>query len=224
MQGETRANGTVAAAQTRENSMETQTRTSNTIHPVMWGAGIALIVFSAVGVSAFMGWIPGTMGGTAEKPAIDAKAANTGTPARANASPVRHPPAAQTPEPVRAASNTPAAPAVRCSECGVVESVREIDAKGSGTGLGAVGGAVVGGLLGNQVGAGRGQDAMTVVGAVGGALAGNEVEKRVRTTRSYGITVRFEDGSSREISEAKAGAWRAGDKVKLINGALQSNA
>ena len=111
-----------------------------------------------------------------------------------------------------------------CAECGVVESVREIDAKGLGTGLGAVGGGVLGGLLGNQVGAGRGKDVMTVVGVVGGAVAGNEVEKRVKATKSYEVTVRLNDGSSRVISEASLPAWRPGDKVKIIDGAIRSNA
>ena len=105
----------------------------------------------------------------------------------------------------------------------MVESVREVELKGEGSGLGAAGGAVVGGVLGNQVGGGRGKDLMTVVGAVGGAVAGNEVEKRVKSTKSYEITVRFDDGSSRAISEANAPSWRAGDKVRVVNGAIQSN-
>lgn len=114
--------------------------------------------------------------------------------------------------------------AARCAECGVIESVRAIDAKGEGSGIGAVGGAVVGGLLGNQVGGGDGKKIMTAVGAVGGAVAGNEVEKRVKTTRSYEITVRFDDGSSRVISEADTPTWHAGDKVKVIDGVIRSNA
>jgi outer membrane lipoprotein SlyB len=83
---------------------------------------------------------------------------------------------------------------------------------------------VLGGLLGNQVGAGRGKDAMTVVGAVGGAVAGNEVEKRVKTSKSYSITVRLNDGSSRVIHAATLPAWHTGDKVKIVNGAIHSNA
>jgi hypothetical protein len=35
--------------------------------------------------------------------------------------------------------------------------------------------------------------------------------------------VRFEDGSQRTVSEAKQPNWRAGDKVKLVNGVLQAN-
>jgi len=112
----------------------------------------------------------------------------------------------------------------KCAECGVIESVREIASKGQGSGLGAVGGGVLGGLLGNQVGGGRGQDVMTVVGVVGGAVAGNEVEKRVKATKSYEVTVRLNDGSSRVISEASQPAWRIGEKVKIVNGAIQSNA
>ena len=65
----------------------------------------------------------------------------------------------------------------------MIESVREIETKGQGSGLGAVGGVVVGGLLGNQVGVGHDKDAMTVVGAVGGAFAGNEIEKRTKSTK-----------------------------------------
>jgi len=114
--------------------------------------------------------------------------------------------------------------AAACAECGVVESVREIETKGEGSGIGAVGGAVVGGVIGHQIGDGRGQDIATVVGAVGGAVAGHEIEKRVNTTKSYEITVRFQDGSSRVIHEASAPSWRTGDRVKVINGVIQSNA
>jgi outer membrane lipoprotein SlyB len=112
----------------------------------------------------------------------------------------------------------------RCAECGRIESVREIATKGEGSGIGAVGGAVVGGVLGHQVGSGRGQDAATVVGAVGGAVAGHQIEKHVKSTKSYEITVRFEDGSSRVINEANATSWRVGDRVKFVNGSIQSNA
>jgi len=106
----------------------------------------------------------------------------------------------------------------------VVESVREVETEGQGSGLGAVGGAVAGGVLGHQVGAGRGRDVMTVVGAVGGAFAGHQIEKKVKTTKSYAITVRFEDGTTRVFTEANAPAWRQGDKVRVINDRIQPNA
>ncbi len=177
---------------------------TKSLHPLVWIAGIALIVFSAVGIGAFMGWIPTSMGGSDDNAVLATQATNTA-------------------EPARAASSAPAQASTQCAECGVVESVREVEVKGEGSGLGAAGGAVVGGVLGNQIGGGRGKELMTVVGAVGGAVAGNEVEKRVKSTKSYEITVRFDDGSSRAISEANAPSWHAGDKVRVVNGAIRSN-
>lgn len=192
-----------------------ETQASKSPPTLYWIAGIAVTVFSAVGVAAIMGWIPSSISSSAENvvlanPAMHAKPAV----ARAHAAPAQ--------VPVQMASNTPAR--VRCAECGVIESVRETETKGEGSGLGAVGGAVVGGILGHQVGGGRGRDVATVVGAVGGAVAGNEVEKRVKSGKSYEITVRLEDGSSRVINEASSPSWRIGDRVKVINGAIQSNA
>ncbi len=110
-----------------------------------------------------------------------------------------------------------------CSECGVIDSIREVSTKGKGTGVGVVGGAVVGGLLGNQVGGGKGKDAATVVGAVGGAVVGNKIEESARSTTSYEITIRFEDGSRRTIHESNASGWRVGDRVRVVNGAIRSN-
>jgi outer membrane lipoprotein SlyB len=183
-----------------------ETQSSKSPHPMVWVAAIAVVVFCGAGAAAFLGWIPSSMSTPADEKlarldAPKAAAAHQSAP-RAHSAPV----------------------AARCSECGVIQSVREIDAKGEGSGLGAVGGAVAGGVLGHQVGNGDGNTIATVIGAVGGAVAGNEVEKRVKSTKSFEITVRFEDGSSRVITEANATSWRSGDKVRVVNGVIQSNA
>ena len=176
--------------------MDSNTR--KPLHPLMWIAGIVLIVFCSAGAAAFMGWIPGT----ASKPAEPRLSSKLDKP--------------------RTATKTPVA--AICAQCGVVQSVHEVQTKGEGSGIGVVGGAVVGGVLGNQVGHGDGRKVATVIGAVGGAAAGNEVEKYVKSSKSYEITVRFDDGSSRVITEPETTTWRAGDKVKMLNGVLQSNA
>ena len=194
--------------------METQDRKSP--HTLFWIAGIAVTVFSAVGIAAIMGWIPTSTSSPNETIALTKQPTAPAKPAAAR---TRTAPAKA---PVQVADSTPAR--WRCAECGVVELVREIETKGEGSGIGAVGGAVVGGVLGHQVGGGSGQKIATVVGAVGGAVAGNEVEKRVKSNKTYDITVRLDDGSSRVISEANAPTWRAGDKVKVVNGVIQSNA
>jgi len=120
------------------------------------------------------------------------------------------------------------APAIKaqkpvCHDCGVIESVREIEKKGEGSGLGAAVGGVAGGILGNQTGAGRGKDVMTVLGAIGGALAGHEIEKNTRKIKSYEIDIRLDDGSSRVITQDVQPAWRMGDRVKLVNGVITAS-
>jgi outer membrane lipoprotein SlyB len=210
----------------RQINMNTQVRKS--LHPLAWVAGIAVILFSAAGIAAIMGWIPTSTGTPGSNAALVKLTANTADLAAPTAPTV----------PVQAASNAPAVPKAHtapvqvasnapvkrtCAECGVIESVREIQTHGEGTGLGAVGGAVVGGLLGNQVGSGRGNAAATVIGAVGGVVAGNEIEKRVKSTKGYQITVRLDDGSSRVIGAVSTPTWRTGDHVRVVDGVIRAN-
>jgi outer membrane lipoprotein SlyB len=204
------------------------TQVSKSPHPLAWVAGIAVILFSVVGIAAIMGWIPTSTGTPGNNAALEEPTMNTAKPAAPKARTAPAQVASNAPAtpkahtaPVQVASNAPAKP--KCADCGVIESVREIQHRGEGSGLGAVGGAVVGGLLGNQVGSGRGNTAATVVGAVGGVIAGNEIEKRVKSTKGYEITVRFDDGSSRVISAASAPAWRTGDRVRVVDGVIQSD-
>lgn len=193
--------------------MTTQTvTTGKSLHPLAWIAGIVVILFSIAGIAAIMGWIPTSIGGAGDG-VVDKSVKKAAQPAAAKAKTKAPPAQVASSAPVRA----------KCSECGVIESTREISAKGEGSGLGAAGGAVVGGLLGHQVGGGTGKQIATVVGAVGGAVAGNEVEKRVKSTKSYEITVRLEDGSTRVIQEANPPSWRNGDHVRIVDGAIRAN-
>ena len=206
--------------------MNTTTQTNKSPHLLIWIAGIAVILFSVAGIAAIMGWIPTSMGRSSDNTEITkpAKQATNTTTKRATAkTPAQPASSVVSPvvSPVVVASNVPG-PA-KCPDCGVIESTREVAVKGEGSGIGAVGGAVLGGLIGNQVGSGRGNTAATAIGAVGGAVAGNEIEKRVKSTKGYEVTVRFDDGSSRVISEANAPAWRTGDHVKVVAGVIQAN-
>ena len=200
--------------------METQViKASKSPHLLIWIAGIAVTLFCAAGIAAIMGWIPTSIGGTSDNaPLATLEKPHTNTAKSAAVKPTA---AKAHTAPAKMANSAPA-PA-KCAECGVIESTRVISHAGEGSGLGAAGGAVVGGLLGNQVGGGRGNQVATVVGAVGGAVAGNQIEKSVKSTKSYETTVRFEDGSSRVIAEANAPAWRTGDHVKVVDGVIRSN-
>jgi outer membrane lipoprotein SlyB len=108
-----------------------------------------------------------------------------------------------------------------CHNCGTVISTRTYQKPAeSGNGVGIVGGAVIGGLLGNQVGGGSGRKVATVAGAVGGGYAGNEIEKRARSTTVTEVRVRMSDGSVRTFTEAGGGRRHSGAHVKVVKGAL----
>ncbi|KFI06413.1 glycine zipper 2TM domain-containing protein [Massilia sp. BSC265] len=109
-----------------------------------------------------------------------------------------------------------------CSNCGNVESVRAIKQRAEGSGLGAAGGAVIGGLLGNQIGGGTGRTIATAAGAVGGAVVGNQVEGNMKATTSYEIRVRLDDGTLRTFRQSSPPAWRSGDRVRIVKGRLRS--
>ncbi len=195
--------------------------------PLIWIAGIAITLFSLVGIAAFMGWIPNSIGNPGDSNTLSATDDKT-TPhnntsaAKARKTPTRSHVATETHRtPTRVASNTVSKPS--CPDCGVIQSTRVIAERGDGGAVGIVGGAVVGGLLGNQVGGGRGKDIATVAGAVGGAVAGNEIQKRVETNKRYEMVVRFEDGSTRVYSETKPNGWQTGDRVRVVNGVIRPN-
>jgi outer membrane lipoprotein SlyB len=86
-------------------------------------------------------------------------------------------------------------------------------------------GAIVGGLLGNQVGGGSGRTAATVLGAVGGAVAGNQIAKRSDGTYAtnnpvYRIEVQTDSGQMRTYDVAATGDLRPGDRVRIENGVI----
>jgi outer membrane lipoprotein SlyB len=108
----------------------------------------------------------------------------------------------------------------------VVESVRQVQvpAKDNSDHLvGTIAGGVAGGVVGNQFGGGNGKTALTVLGAVGGALAGREVERNIRqqqTVTHYELTVRMNDGSTRQFRSAQPFAFASGDHVRVENNQL----
>ena len=105
--------------------------------------------------------------------------------------------------------------AVLCDHCGTVQSVRQEKRKGEGGAAGIIGGAVVGGLLGNQIGKGTGNKVATVGGAVAGGYAGNEVQKRVTSKNVWVTKVRMKDGTVRSFEQEAKPGWAAGQAVRV---------
>ena len=101
----------------------------------------------------------------------------------------------------------------------VVESVREVNEPGEAKGVGAVAGGVVGGVLGLKLG--KKKPLVTVAGAAGGAFAGHQIEKHARGEKHWEVAVRLDDGSQRTLSSEVEPAWRAGDRVRVVDNRLQ---
>ncbi len=85
-------------------------------------------------------------------------------------------------EPVKETSSTPR------QVCREVTVTRQKPVQDAHRIAGTAVGAVVGGLLGNQVGGGNGKKIATVVGAVGGGYAGNQVQGRMQAGDTYAST------------------------------------
>ena len=110
-----------------------------------------------------------------------------------------------------------------CRNCGTVTDVKTIVSKGESSGAGLVIGGVAGGVLGHQIGSGRGNTAATVVGAGAGAYAGNEIEKNKNKKTTFQVIVKMEEGETRTFNFAQATSYRIGDKIKIVDGKLTKN-
>ena len=100
---------------------------------------------------------------------------------------------------------------------GTVQRIDVISTRASQpSGVGMIGGAIVGGLLGHQVGGGTGKTLATVAGAAAGAYGGNEIEKNYAgTSQTYRITVRTRDGRLLSYDQEDAQGLRVGDRVRV---------
>lgn len=106
----------------------------------------------------------------------------------------------------------------KCTDCGVIQSMRYVEEKGQGSGVGAVTGGVIGGVVGHQFGSGRGNTAATIVGAGAGAYAGHQVEKEVKKKKYWSVSVRMDDGTVRHLTYSERPPANEGERVKLLDG------
>lgn len=116
---------------------------------------------------------------------------------------------------------TRAAP--RCNDCGTISSFQQRTDEAKGSGVGMVLGAIAGAVAGHQVGDGRGKDAATVGGAVVGGYAGNKIEKHVKGTPYFHVTVEMDHGGgTRTINIGSMNGLTNGSRVKIVGNDLQS--
>jgi len=100
---------------------------------------------------------------------------------------------------------------------GVVESIRNVTINSGQTGVGTVGGAVLGGLAGSTIGGGRGSIAAAVGGAIVGGLVGQKIEQGANTKAGLEITVRLDNGRLVAITQDADVPFYVGDRVRLLS-------
>lgn len=198
--------------------------TTTRLHPLLAAAAVSLIVLSGVGVAAITGVIPVTKSQDSA-PGASTETADPIAPAISHAVPAA--PAKARPVVRKAAPAPQLKPVVETLPIvqplpvlATVESVREVKEPGDAKGVGAIAGGVVGGVLGNKLGKGKGL--ATVLGAAGGAFAGHQIEKQVRADKRWEIALRLDDGSLRTLPSEVEPAWRAGDRVRIVDDKLQA--
>ncbi|WP_306714237.1 glycine zipper 2TM domain-containing protein [Burkholderia dolosa] len=214
------------------------------LHPLIATAAGAVIVASLAATAAITGVFPKAGSADAQngqtqaaliasQPAVDtAAAASAAQAAQAQQQAAQQAAAQAEPKPAprhtsTAHRRTPAPqppqyaqqPAY-CQTCGTVVAITQTRTPGQASGIGAVGGAAAGGLLGNQFGHGNGRTAMTILGALGGGLAGNQVEKQVRAETDYRVQVQMENGATRTFTYHNPPPFGQGQRVRIENGTL----
>jgi uncharacterized protein YcfJ len=164
-------------------------KTANRIHPLMAAAAVSVIAVSLAGTAAITGLLPSSKGA----PAPELSAVSP-APLPLAAAPVAATPVAQpAPAPV-AQEQAPAVRQVAHRPRPVQHHYTQVarnDAPNYSApapqaapqqpnylGIGA--GALIGGLVGNQVGGGNGKKLATVAGVIGGGMLGNEIANRNR--------------------------------------------
>ena len=169
------------------------TTTASRIHPLMAGAAISVTVLCLVGAASIAGILPNSRANVPAVPAdvvamTPANAAALAAPVVAQAAPAPAPAPVVHKRVVHHAQVAQARPAYNDNndsyrDTAYREPARQqqpVPAPAQPNYVGIGTGAVIGGLIGNQVGGGRGKALATVAGVIGGGMLGNAVQNQVQ--------------------------------------------
>ena len=107
---------------------------------------------------------------------------------------------------------------------GTLVSVRPVKIQGGDDNnvIGAIGGAVLGGFLGNTIGGGTGRSLATAGGAIAGGLAGQGVQGAVNKTDGVELEIRKDDGNTIMVVQKQAASrYSVGQRVALASNGRQ---
>jgi outer membrane lipoprotein SlyB len=161
----------------------------------MWIAGVSICVLAASGIVAIVRAIPASYASIPDERGSSKQGAAGGfEDAQADGQQAR---------PAEARETINRRNRARCRDCGVVESIRQIERSGD---------------------VGRADTvAVKIAGGAAGGASGSAIAARAITERDYEITVRFRDGSTTVINEASARTWQLGNRVIVIGRSKASN-
>lgn len=101
---------------------------------------------------------------------------------------------------------------------GTLVSVRAIKIQGDDNSniVGALGGAILGGLVGNTIGGGAGRSVAAAGGAVLGGVAGQKVQSGLNTSNGVELEIRKDDGNTIMVVQKQAATrFSVGQRVVL---------
>lgn len=120
---------------------------------------------------------------------------------------------------------SPATTPSHATEYGRITRIERLNyaAERQTSGLGALAGAVIGGLIGSQVGRGGGSAAAAGLGFIGGAMLGDAAEgggAQSGHSLVYRITIRTDRGPTRAFDVSSPGDLMPGDRVRVYQGEI----
>ncbi len=84
--------------------------------------------------------------------------------------------------------------------------------------IGSLGGAVLGGIVGNTVGGGTGKVLATAAGALAGGVAGNAIEGKANQTNAVELEIRKDSGETIVVvQKADISQFSAGQRLRIVS-------
>ena len=99
---------------------------------------------------------------------------------------------------------------------GVVQSTRKVTIEKGETGVGVIGGGLIGGIAGSTIGGGTGSAVAAVAGAVVGGLAGQAIERNTAKEEGLEITIKLNSGETIAVVQATSEQFNHGEAVQLV--------
>ncbi|TCV99755.1 outer membrane lipoprotein [Biostraticola tofi] len=103
---------------------------------------------------------------------------------------------------------------------GTIVSTRPVQIQGGENSniIGTLGGAVLGGFLGNTVGGGSGRSLATAAGAIAGGAAGSGIEGAVNRTQGIELEIRKDDGNTIVVVQKQGNTrFSVGQRVAMAS-------